>query len=91
MKIASRHGFCSVIKSYSSTGLFYPEGFEAILGLAITILKSRTGIAIVPSGSRLTSDVCNVMLTVSVVIPVAVKSRGLDVSVFTDVNIAKSC
>ena len=75
----------------SSTGLLDTEGFDAMLGLAITILKSNMGIAIVPSGSRLTSDVCNVMLTVSVVIPVAVKSSGLDVSELADVNIEKSC
>ena len=62
-----------------------------MFGLAITILKSRTGIAIVPSGSRLTSDVFNVMLTASVVTPDAVKSKGLDVIVLTDVNIERSC
>ena len=75
----------------SSTGLLDTEGFDAMLGLAITILKSKTGIAIFPSGSRLTSDVCNVMLTVSVVTPDAVKSKGLDVNVLTDVNIERSC
>ena len=91
VNIASRHGFRKVIYMKISFGLSGATGLDAISGLAITILKSRIGIATVPSGSRFTSDVSKIIAIVSVEPPDAVMLNGLTELESTEVSIERSC